>query len=442
LSFVSKILERLINIRLTEFMNKYSLLPKTQSAYREHHSTETALVRIHNDIVTAIDHGDVCALVLLDLSAAFDTVDHSILLDVLQTRFGVVDNSLTWIDSYLSDRTQQVCIGQDRSKIFPMPYGVPQGSVLGPKQFIAYTEDIVGIFDRLDVTHHGYADDTQGLVRSSPSDIKKIVSTLEEMVNDVGSWCASRRLQLNASKTDLIWFGMPSSLSKLDPNDMKLSVGNATIIPNEVVRDLGFYFDSKLSMQQHISRVTKICFFQLRRLRPIRRQLGRHVAQRLVSAFVLSRLDYCNALLAELPASTLAPLQRCQNAAARLVLNLKTSDHITPALIELHWLPVKQRIIYKICLLVYKSLSDLAPSYLRELLIPLSAIPSRSSLRSSSSSDLSVPATRLRFGDRAFAVSGARQWNRLPGDLRTIPDVTNFKKQLKTYLFREAYDLS
>jgi len=441
LSFVSKILERLINNRLTEFMDKYSLLPKTQSAYREHHSTETALVRVHNDIVTAIDQGDVCALVLLDLSAAFDTVDHSILLDVLQTRFGLVDNTLTWIRSYLSDRSQQVCISQDQSPIFPMPYGVPQGSVLGPKQFIAYTEDIVGIFDRLHVTHHGYADDTQGLAHSSPSDTKHIVSVLEQMVFDVGSWCASRRLQLNASKTELIWFGMPSSLTKLDPNNIKLHAGNVVIEPSDVVRDLGVYFDSKLSMRQHISRVTKICFFQLRRLRPIRRHLGRQVAQRLVSAFVLSRLDYCNALFAELPASTLAPLQRCQNAAARLVLNLRTSDHITPALIELHWLPVKHRIIYKICLLVYKSLSNLAPTYLRELFVPLSAISSRSALRSSTSSDLSIPATILRFGDRAFAVAGARHWNQLPADLRAIGDITNFKKKLKTYLFIQAFDL-
>ena len=375
LSFVSKTLERLINKRLTEFMNKHLLLPITQSAYRDHHSTETALVRVYNDIVTAIDNGDVCALVLLDLSSAFDTVDHSILHDVLHARFGVVDNALKWIDSYLSDRTQQVCIGNDRSSIFSMPYGVPQGSVLGPKQFIAYIEDMVGIFDRLKIIHHSYADDTQGLARSSPSNINLIVSSLEQMVTDVGSWCVSRRLQLNASKTELIWFGMPTSLSKLDPNDMKLHAGSVTIEPSDVVRDLGVYFDSKLSMRSHISRVTRMCFYQLRHLRPIRRQLGRQVTQRLVSAFVFSRIDYCNSILAELPASTLAPLQRCQNAAARLVLNLKSSDHITPALIELHWLPIKYRIIYKICLLVHKSLSHTAPSYLTELFTPLSSIP-------------------------------------------------------------------
>jgi hypothetical protein len=320
-----------------------------------------------------------------------------------------------------------------------MLYGVPQGSVLGPKHFIVYTEDIVAIFDRLDIIHHGYADDTQGLVRSSISNIKQTVNTLEQMITEVGAWCASKRLQLNASKTELIWFGMPSNLSKLHSNDLALHTGNVTVQPCAVVRDLGVYFDSNLSMRDHISRITRNCFYQLRRLRPIRRLLGRHVAQRLVSAFVLSRIDYCNSLLADLPTSTLAPLQRCQNAAARLVLNLKTCDHITPALIELHWLPVKQRIIYKICLLVHQSLSNTAPSYLRELFVPLSTIPSRSSLRSSSSTDLAVPTTRLKFGDRAFAVAGARQWNLLPAEIRTITDIARFKSKLKTHLFRQAF---
>ena len=271
-----------------------------------------------------------------------------------------------------------------------MPYGVPQGSVLGPKQFVAYTEDIVAIFDRLNIVHHGYADDNQGLAVSSTSNITQTVSTLELMIAQVGAWCASRRLQLNASKTEIIWFGMPSNLSKLDLNDLALHTDNTTIQPSDVVRDLGVYFDSNLSMRDHISRITRNCFYQLRRLRPIRQLLGRQVAQRLVSAFVLSRIDYCNSLLADLPTSTLAPLQRCQNAAARLVLNLKPCDHITPALIELHWLPVKQRIIYKICLLVHQSLSNTAPSYLQELFVPLSSIPSRASLRSSSSNDLAV----------------------------------------------------
>lgn len=180
-------------------------------------------------------------------------------------------------------------------------------------------------------------------------------------------------------------------------------------------------------------------FYHLRRIRCIRRQLSRDVTQRLVSAFVLSRLDYCNALLAELPASTLAPLQRVQNAAARLVLNLKPYDHITPALIELHWLPVKQRIAYKLCLLVHKSFTGQAPAYLCDLLHPVSDIVARSSLRSAATSDMDVPKTRLKFGERAFSVAGVRQWNRLPTELRSIANTVTFKCHLKAHFFRAAF---
>jgi hypothetical protein len=239
--------------------------------------------------------------------------------------------------------------------------GVPQGSVLGPKQFLAYSEDVVDIFSSHGITHHGFADDTQGLAHSRPGDVQTITDSLQDTVMDVGRWCSSRRLQLNAKKSEIIWFGTASNLHKLDIADMRLKFGTDVIEPAEVVRDLGVYLDSELSMRQHISRLTRSCFYHLRRLRPICRLLGHDVTQRLVSAFVLSRLDYCNALLAELPAATLAPLQRVQNAAARLVLGLGPSDHITGAFIQLHWLPIKYRIAYKLCLLVYKSVNNLAP---------------------------------------------------------------------------------
>ena len=157
---------------------------------------------------------------------------------------------------------------------------------------------------------------------------------------------------------------------------------------------------------------------------------------------MLSRLNYCNAILAELPSVTLAPLQRVQNAAARLVLGLRYTDHITPALIKLHWLPVRQRISYKLCMLVHKSLAGQAPSYLSELCHLVSENPFRAVLRSADSRDLIIPQTELCIGDRAFSVAGAREWNRLPTELKTTLDTQLFKCQLKTYYFRIAFDIT
>jgi len=440
LSFISKTLERLVSRRLTNHTDKHHLLPSTQSAYRTHYSTETALLRIHNDIVAAVDQGDVGALVLLDLSAAFDTVNQSVLVDVLRERFGMDGDALQWMISYLDNRSQVVNIGSTSSSTRPMPCGVPQGSVLGPQQFIAYIEDVVSIFSSRGISQHGYADDMQGFKHCNPLNIQPVATDFQQIIKDIGSWCSSRRLQLNALKTELIWFGSSANISKLDPADKRLQIDGAIVEPSDLVRDLGVYFDSELSMRQHISRLTRTCFYQLRRLRSIRRQLGSDVTQRLVSAFVLSRIDYCNGLFAGLPAVTLAPLQRVQNAAARLVLNLKPSDHITPALFQLHWLPVNQRISFKLCLIVFKCLNNQAPSYLIELFHRISDIPSRAALRSASTYDLDIPRTRLYFGERALSVAGAHEWNDLPAELRSISDIQQFKWQLKTNFFLIAFN--
>jgi len=443
LSFLSKILERAVSSRLTDHIDRHDLLPVSQSAYRRHHSTETALLRLHNDIIKAIDNGDVCALVLLDLTAAFDTVDHKILIDILHDRFGIESDVLKWMTSYLDNRSQVVSVGRNLSSVRTLPCGVPQGSVLGPQEFSIYSEDVVEIFQSHRVSHHGYADDNQGLTHSRPADVQPITTALQQTVEDVGCWCDSRRLQLNKQKTELIWFGTSRALDKINPADKRLQFNNGmTIEPAEAVRNLGVFFDSELTMRVHISRLTRTCYYQLRRLRSIRRQLGRNIAQQLVSMFVLSRLDYCNALFANLPDITLAPLQRVQNAAARLVMGLKPWDHITESLMELHWLPIKFRIIYKLCLLVYRSLNRLAPPYLTELLHLVSNIESRTSLRSAAHYDLDVPSTNHSIGDRAFSVAGARHWNDLPVELRAVNNLSAFKKQLKTYLFRKAFCVS
>jgi len=195
-----------------------------------------------------------------------------------------------------------------------------------------------------------------------------------------------------------------------------LHVGSDDIEPAECVRDLGVLLDNELSMKRHIGKVASVCFYQLRRLRQVRRILGADVVARLVSAFVLTRLDYCNSVLANLPDSTIAPLQRVQNAAARLVKGLGPRDHITSALRELHWLPVRHRITYKLCILMHLIHIGQSPSYLADLVTATADIPSRADkgLRSVKTHRYETATTELKFGERSFSYAGPDAWNSLP----------------------------
>jgi len=418
---------------------RVDLLPANQSAYRRCHSTETAVAAVHNDLVRAADAGHVSALVMLDLSAAFDTVDHAVLLNVLQNRFSVHGLPLDWFRSYLSDRSQTFCITGSQSASFALDCSVPQGSVLGPVEFIAYTEDVTELFRRHQLHYHIYADDKQLYDDVPVAQASTLLRRLADCVSEVGDWCASRRLQLNATKTEFAWFGSHANMLKLSRADCNLSVGGVAIKPSAVVRDLGVLLDAELTMKQHVSQVAKSCFFQLRRIRQIRRCVDQDTAMQLVCSLVLSRLDYCNVVLSGLPKSTLSTLQHVQNTAARLVLGLRSHDHVTQALQQLHWLPVELRIKYKLCLLMHMAHSGQCPSYLRDMVLPTATNNSRVGLRSGSTQRYIEPRLRSRLGQRAFSFSGPSAWNSLPHHLHDISDTACFKRSLKTHYFNVAY---
>ena len=236
-----------------------------------------------------------------------------------------------------------------------------------------------------------------------------------------------------------MWFGTANGLSKLLAGSGCIYAGSEIVKPVSVVRNLGVWIDAELTMRDQVSKTCQSCFFHLRRLRSIRKLLGRDVTIQLVCALVLSRLDYCNSVYAGLPAATLAPLQRVLHAAARLVNDLKTSDHVTSALMDLHWLPIKQRVEYKLCCHVHNVSIGHAPVYISDMLTACADVPSFSRLRTSSSGNYVIPRTRLKLGERAFAVSAPLAWNNLPHDLKITKCTVTFKRLLKTFLFKSAY---
>jgi len=182
------------------YLSTANLLPTLQSGFRPGHSTETAVLQVMSELLLAVNRGEVGALILLDLTAAFDTVDHNILLQRLQQTFGIDGNMHRWFRSYLVGRTQYVRRGALRSFITRLLCGVPQGSVLEPLLFILYTFDLIQLIERNGLGPHLYADDTQVTDSCHPSNVSAFSSSISDCLRDVASWMKSNRLQLNSSK--------------------------------------------------------------------------------------------------------------------------------------------------------------------------------------------------------------------------------------------------
>lgn len=435
LNFVSKVIEKVVASELDTYLKDNNLLEPCQSAYRKGHSTETALVRVQNDIIHAVGQRKAVLLVLLDLSAAFDTVSHPLLLNTLQ-ELGIGGTMLQWFTSYLADREQRIQIGATTSEPKLLNCGVPQGSVLGPIMFTIYTASLGRLLRKLGIPYHLYADDTQLWIVADPRDLKNAILQMEKCATAVKHWMEKHHLRMNDDKTEFL---VISAKSVSLPNEMPLlNIGGHDIIPSSSARNIGVIMNSRATMESHVLSVSKSCYIHLRNISKIRKFLDRSSLERVVHAFITTKLDYCNSLLCGAPTSLTNKLQRIQNIAARIITGHGNREHITPVLKSLHWLPVEQRIKFKTLILVYKAVNNQAPAYLQELLHVHT--PSRE-LRSSNSNLLSVPFTRSSvIQECAFSVAGPRLWNCLPFNLRCASSLPIFKAKLKTHLFLEYYD--
>ena len=207
LSFFSKILEKVVASRLNSHINSSHTSNNYQSAYRKFHSTETTLLKIHNDILSSMDDGKVTALTLLDLSAAFDTIDHTVFLRRLGNWFGVSGKALDWFKSYLTGRSQRIKLSNCLSSRCDLSFGVPQGSVLGPLLFTLYTTPLSSLISGYAIPHHLYADDSQLYDSFSSGDSAAELSGLQSCLASVQSWISTNKLKLNPDKTEFLLIG-------------------------------------------------------------------------------------------------------------------------------------------------------------------------------------------------------------------------------------------
>ena len=433
---ISKLLERLFLVRLKEHVNTSKQFNMYQSAYRHHHSTETALLKILDDVYISIDGKKVTCLAALDLSAAFDTLDHSTLLDRLESSFRIGGESIAWIRSYLSNRTQSVMFEGIRSPPTPCDCGVPQGSVLGPFFFSMFISPVATVIASHNVSFHQFADDTQLYIGLNPRTPEDSLGALNQCSTDVLNWFTNNGLSLNPTKTEVLFLGTRPSVSSVK-SDSRIHIAGCSIEPTNSLKSLGVILDNSLSFDKHTDMVCKVCYFHIRALRHIRNTLSLDMAKTIAVAITGSRLDYCNSVLYGTSAKNIRKLQKVQNTLARVVTIRRRSEHITPILKHLHWLPIEHRITFKIATLTYKIRQSHEPGYLASILSEHE--PSRN-LRSAGKFLLAVPRARTVSSSRRFSIASPTVWNDIPLNIKLQETIAGFKRHLKTFLFKSAFN--
>ena len=284
LPFLFKILERVVFSRLSDYFLANDLFDPFQSGYRSHHSVETLLVDVSNHILQGMDRGNSTALLLLDLSSAFDTVNHTILLNTLSS-LGVKGEAYKWFESYLSYHSQIVCINGCKSVALPLSCGVPQGSVGGPTLFSIYLIGLRQVLLRHGIDYHIYADDIQLMIsfNSDQCAAERAVHRLESCMVDVQNWLLSHSLKLNSDKCEFLLFGSKVQLSKIDINSISFS--GHTIHLSKTCRNLGVMFDSHMTMSNQISYICRSVRYQLRNIGFIRKYLSKSATEKNSSCF-------------------------------------------------------------------------------------------------------------------------------------------------------------
>ena len=425
LSFISKLIERVVAKRLNEHMVLNNLHNDSQHGYKANHSTETLLVKFLNDILVAVDRNKGVVVLLIDLSSAFDTVQHSFLLKILKDSIHVTGVALEWFHSFLSGRFQAVVVNGIMSEWLTVTCGVPQGSVLGPILFNIYCRHIDNVFKDCGFVSSSYADDNSALMSFALfNQFNTLYNDVPHCLEKLKEYMLGNNLKINETKTEIIVFGNMKFKQQVTLHGTFLKSGDCIRFA-DTVKHLGVLFDSLLTFDSHFQKVTAASYSSLRRISSIKNCLSKSNLETLIHAFISSQLDYCNILFVNLPKTVLRKLQRIQNAAIRLIFRVRSRHPVSTFFSELHWLSVEQRVVFKCLLMVYKCIYGLAPNALQNLIV----------VRNQSNLTLqNIFFNRSKYGKRAFIYYASRYWNNIPANIRCINNISLFKTALKSYL--------
>ncbi len=420
---LGKVLERLVHNQLYEYLTANNLLNSCQSGFRKGHSTGTCLIDFLHNIYGEIDEGGACGVLFLDLSKAFDTVDHDIIKIKLKS-LGLKEAAITWFSSYLKGRTQQTQVGNSLSSPMHTSSGVPQGSILGPLLFVCYVNDLPKFCKNLQPFM--YADDTALLVKGK--NIMEIQNQLQYDFNQILRWLSANRLSLNAKKTKSML--LCHSRSPLANTTLHINCGETIIEPVRTMKYLGIHLDNHLSFNEHIENTIKKVNQRTRIMWKVRNFIDLNLATYLYKTLIHPLYTYCDFVYDGCNASNKLKLEISQNAALRAV-NKSPYDYPIARLhddLEIDNLTTsRQKSTLKI---VYRALSNTGPERLNNMFTVYE--PNRQ-LRSANEKLILPPKTRTKFAENDIAYRGCTYWNPMPLEGKYIETLDQFKKYLKPY---------
>jgi hypothetical protein len=382
-----------------------------------------------------MDRQKTSAVVALDISAAFDSIDFDILTERLHVFFGVSGTALGWIRSYLTSRQQYVKIDDVASPAVSLQSGVPQGSVLGPVLFSTFIAPLAGVISTFNIQHQQYADDTQIFHCFNPANSSDHLLELSTCLDAVYVWYLTNGLMVNPGKSDALLVGTSVQRQKVTLNGVSMC---GTMIPfSDSIRSLGVTLDSDLNMNKHINEICRSCMYHIRALRSIRPSLDEATAVAIGRSIVMARVDYCNGILAGTTAKNIKKLQRIQDTLARVVTNAAYRQSSGPILFKLHWLPIEHRIQFKILTFAFRFHCGTLPEYLAKNLALYKPVRE---LRSSCRKLLTEPRAKTELVKRSFSFIAPHLWNSLPDEIMQLSSPMQFKTRIKTYLFKIAFN--
>ena len=420
LSPVSKVLEKVIYIQLYHYFSRNKLFHPNVMGYRKKRSTMTAVLQMYDRWVRGASHGKVSGIVLLDLSAAFDLVNPSILCEKLKI-YGLNGDFVEWIKCYMENRRQAVWIDHTLSDWLDVSVGVPQGSILGPLLFVIFANDLPYILScQIDM----YADDsTLSSVKAAATDIN---CDLSENCETVVNWMSSNELCLNVDKTHLLIAGTSQRLSQISKDqEFRVHMNGSLLSESDSKSEkmLGVIFQSNLKWSSQILVLQGKLKDRLAGLRKLKYVISSNHLKIVAESIFHSTLTYCIAVWGGAGKGEIEDLQVLQNQAARIVLHEKWRANREMMFKKLSWMTVNQLIIYHRILAVYSIRKNQEPEYLAKFLTT-----------DNQRGHIIIPHTGLTLLKKSFVSNGAELWNGLPRSLRSLDDSSSFKMELRKWV--------